>query len=75
MALVKNNIVMVSLDPEQTQVMVRVLSQCGNGIIDVNEQCDGSKDCTDQCTCMDGMEYTNDHCIDSTIYYYYNRRL
>jgi hypothetical protein len=64
MALVQNAIIMVALDPEQTQVMMRVMSQCGNGILDVNEQCDGSDDCTGECTCLDGMEYRDGKCFD-----------
>jgi hypothetical protein len=67
MALVQNAIIMVALDPEQTQVMMRVMSQCGNGILDVNEQCDGSDDCTGECTCLDGMEYRDGKCFDGKL--------
>jgi hypothetical protein len=64
---ISSDVTITSLNSARTQVLIRTMSLCGNGIIDINEQCDGSEYCTDQCTCMDGMEYHNGVCADSTL--------
>lgn len=61
-----SDLVVAALSADRTQVLVRQLSLCGNGIVDVNEQCDGTAYCDNQCMCMGGTEYRNGQCVDGT---------
>jgi hypothetical protein len=65
MAKVGNDIVVTAYNAERTQVMTRVLTFCGNGILDFNEDCDKSQGCDAQCTCQLGTSTRNGLCADS----------
>ncbi len=62
-----SEVVITALNTDRTQVLVRRLSLCGNGVLDLNEQCDGQDTCTDQCTCLNGMEFSAGKCIDGKL--------
>jgi hypothetical protein len=66
MAKVGNDIVVTAYNVERTQVMTRVLTFCGNGVLDINEECDKSYGCDAQCMCRLGTNTRNGSCTDCT---------
>ncbi len=66
MVQVGNNIVVTAFDAKPSRVMTRVLTFCGNGVIDLNfnEQCDSSSGCSTDCTCVKGTLAKNGLCLD-----------
>ncbi len=65
MAKVGKNIVMAALDGYGSSVVTRVLTFCGNGVLDFDEQCDASSGCSADCTCQYGTLAKGGLCLDS----------
>ncbi len=59
-----SDIIVVAKDVTGTQVMSRKITFCGNGVLDLKEECDGSLGCIDQCKCQFGTVAVNGTCVD-----------
>jgi hypothetical protein len=65
-ATIRSEVVVVAINTTDRSIVRRVLTFCGNGAVELREQCDGTEFCAETCECETGFVSLKGRCVPGT---------